>query len=73
MFVTGQTWHEVDAVPDEYLPGWHCEHTDEPLMSLYVPATHALHCCPSGPVYPLLQVQFRMIPLPSPEFGDDVH
>ena len=39
----------------------------EPFTSLYVPATHATHAEPSGPVYPTLQVQLVMMLLPGPE------
>ena len=50
-----------------YLPCTHSEHGAEPLTSLYVPAVHAAHAAPSGPVYPLLQVQLVSSPLPKPE------
>ena len=48
---------EIWAVSAEYLPLEHSEHGAEPFTSLYVPAMHAAHAVPSGPVYPLLQVQ----------------
>jgi hypothetical protein len=35
-----------------------------PVTSLYVPPTHATQAPPSGPVYPVLQVQFRSSALP---------
>ena len=67
----GQLVHvtfEISASSVEYFPREHSKHTDEPLTSLYVPATHALHSCPSGPVYPLLQVQLMRMLLPAPEY-----
>ena len=39
----------------------------EPLTSLKPPASHASHSAPSGPVYPLLQVQLVSCLLPTPE------
>ena len=51
-----------------YLPSPQSEHGAEPFTSLYVPAMHAAHCIPSGPVYPLLQVQLVSIELPSGEY-----
>ena len=35
----------------------HPLHGTEPELSLYVPARHNSHVCPSGPVAPALQVQ----------------
>ena len=32
-------------------------HVPEPVVSLYVPVTHAVHGPPFGPSYPALQVQ----------------
>ena len=65
-------WLHVDSsispVPAEYVPSEHCEHDDDPFTSLYVPAIHAAHATPSGPVYPLLQVQLVSSPLPSGEY-----
>ena len=64
-------WLHVDSsispVPVEYFPSEHCAHADDPFTSLYVPAIHAIHATPSGPVYPLLQVQLVSIELPSGE------
>ena len=60
----------------EYLPSVHREHGAEPFTSLYVPAVHAAHCIPSGPVYPLLQVQLVCIELPPSEYvcvGHSLH
>jgi len=54
--------------PVENLPCKHSEHALEPLTSLYVPATHATHANPSGPVYPMLHVQLVMSLLPLPEY-----
>ena len=49
----GQSLHvesEIWAVAVEYLPSPHREHGAEPFTSLYLPAMHATHCIPSGPV-----------------------
>ena len=51
----GQLLHvatDISPISIEYVPFEHNKHTDEPLTVLYVPATHALHSCPFGPVYP---------------------
>jgi len=32
------------------LPAAHCVHASDPLLALNVPATHATHVPPSGPV-----------------------
>ena len=75
----GQSLHvdsEIWAVSAEYVPLEHSEHGAEPFTSLYVPATQAAHCIPSGPVYPLLQVQLVSIELPSGEYvcvGHSLH
>ena len=75
----GQSLHvdsEISPVSVEYLPCEHSEHGAEPFTSLYVPAMHAAHCIPSGPVYPLLQVQLVSIELPSGEYvyaGHSLH
>jgi len=62
-------WLHVDSsispVSVEYLPWEHSEHDDDPFTSLYVPAIHAAHAAPSGPVYPLLQMQSDTAPLPT--------
>ena len=47
-----------------YFPAGHSAHGAKPFTSLYVPAMHAAHALPSGPVYPLLQVQLVSIELP---------
>ena len=64
-------WMHVDSsilpVSVEYLPCEHREQGAEPFTSLYVPAMHAVHFMPSGPVYPRLQVQFDLTTLPLPE------
>ena len=65
-------WLHVDSsispVPVEYFPSEHCAHDDDPFTSLYVPAIHAAHAVPSGPVYPLLHVQLVSCLLPIPEY-----
>ena len=66
----GQSLHEdseIWAVSAEYLPSEQGEHGAEPLTSLYVPAMHPAHAVPSGPVYPLLQVQLVSCLLPTRE------
>jgi len=62
-----QAAFDVSPVPDEYLPPWHKVQGDDPITSLYDPATHAGHAPPSGPVCPILQVQSEMVELPTPE------
>ena len=67
---TGQSLHvdsELSPMSVEYLPSEHSEHGAEPFTSLYAPAMHAAHAAPSGPVYPLLQVQLVSIELPPSE------
>ena len=59
---------KISPVCAEYLPSVHSEHGAEPLRSLYVPTMHAAHAAPSGPVYPLLQVQLVSIELPPCEY-----
>ena len=59
-----------------YLPCEHSEHGAEPFTSLYVPAMHAAHAAPSGPTYPLLQIQLVCCLLPIPEYvcaGQSMH
>ena len=67
----GQSMHvdsEISAMAVLYWPCEHSEHGAEPFTSLYVPAIHAAHVTPSGPVYPLLQVQLVSSSLPAPEY-----
>jgi hypothetical protein len=67
----GQSLHEdseIWAVSAEYLPSEQGEHGAEPFTSLYFPAMHPAHAVPSGPVYPLLQVQLVSCLLPIPEY-----
>jgi hypothetical protein len=48
----------------------------EPFVSLKPPASHAVHTTPSGPVYPLLHIQFNRMLLPTPEYvcaGQSLH
>eukprot|EP00961_Rhodomonas_salina_P218340 2950370-Rhodomonas_salina.1 len=42
-------------------------HSVEPLITLKLPASHAAHCPPSGPVYPALHRQSVTTPLPVSE------
>ena len=47
------------------------EFKKHPVDALYLPATHAMQTLPSGPVHPLLQVQFVKAALPAGEFESD--
>jgi hypothetical protein len=67
----GQLLHAdamIAAVAVLYLPREHSVHEAEPFTSLYVPGIHAAHATPSGPVYPLLQLQLVSSPLPALEY-----
>ena len=46
-------------------------HKADPADALYLPATHAAHGPPSGPVDPALQMQFVRTELPSGELEFD--
>jgi hypothetical protein len=59
---------EIAPVSVEYLPAEHREHGVDPFELLYVPAIHAAHSMPSGPVYPSLHVQLVRSMLPAPEY-----
>ena len=52
-----QTISVVAPVADEYFPVPQSVHAAVPVTVLYLPATHPLHGPPSGPVYPMLQIQ----------------
>ena len=67
--VTGSTHVDADvaAVALLYFPAGHSWHAADPFTSLKLPASHASHSAPSGPVYPLLQVQLTCAMLPTPE------
>jgi len=45
-----QTDSLMAAEAVEYLPIWHCAQSYGPTVGLYVPAPHATHAPPSGPV-----------------------
>ena len=50
---TGQTTHvsaEVAARAVEYVATPHASQDAGPVLTLYLPATHATHCVPSAPV-----------------------
>ena len=49
---------EIPAVAVLYLPREHSVQAVDPFTSLYDPVMHAVQVAPSGPVYPLLHVQF---------------
>ena len=68
--VTGSTHVDADvaAVALLYFPAGHSWHAADPFTSLKLPASHASHSAPSGPLYPLLQVQLVSSPLPSGEY-----
>ena len=55
------------AVVALYFPPGHSVHGAVPLTSLCVPAPHATHAPPSGPVYPASQVQCERLLLPAPD------
>jgi hypothetical protein len=64
------------AVAVLYLPCEHSVQAAEPFVSLKLPAIHAAHSAPSGPMYPLLHVQFNRMLLPAPEYvcaGQSLH
>ena len=41
----------------------HAVHAAGPVASLYLPASHAVHVPPLGPVYPALHAQFPLVSL----------
>ena len=63
----------------ELLPGGesdpvgHVTHPPSPLPSLYLPAAHASHAPPSGPVKPAMHLHSVTLALPSPETEFDGH
>jgi hypothetical protein len=76
---TPQSTHDpamVAPTTAEYFPREQREHGVDPFTSLYVPASHAVHFVPSGPVYPWLHLQLVGSPLPAPEYvwdGQSTH
>ena len=48
---------EPAPISVEYFPFAHNEQEFEPMTSLYLPAEHAVHSRPFGPVYPISQEQ----------------
>jgi hypothetical protein len=58
---------EITEAPTavEYIPAQQVEQVALPVNDLYVPATHAAHEPPSGPVDPALQVQLVKAELPA--------
>ena len=63
----GQAMHvEFAEAPTaaEYVPAPQSVQTADPVDVLYLPATHAVHGPPFGPVDPVLQVQFVKAALP---------
>jgi hypothetical protein len=63
--------HRTAPVAAEYVPAPQSVHTDDPVVPLYFPATHAVHGPPSGPIDPALQVQFVKAALPVGELEFD--
>ncbi len=66
----GQALHvELAEAPSgvEYFPASQSMHASDPVEALYLPATHAVHVPPSGPVDPALQVQLVEAELPTGE------
>ena len=66
-----QTSAVVPAIDVETLPARHCVHAAVPVLALNLPASQGLHGPPSGPVWPLLQVQLdsAMLANADPEFA----
>ena len=50
----------------EYLPSPHDKQSEEPVIDLNLPGTHASHQVPSAPVYPALHVQSPAASWPPP-------
>ena len=48
---------DPDPLPGPTVFEAHCKHAAEPATALYMPATHAVHGPPSGPVAPVLHRQ----------------
>ena len=70
----GQAMHaEFVEAPTavEYVPAPQSVQTADPVDVLYLPATHAAHGPPFGPVDPALQVQFVKAELPAGELEFD--
>lgn len=68
--LVGQFSHvnsDVAAVAVLYFPGEHSIQAADPLTSLKLPAAHASHSPPSGPLKPLLQMQLVINALPFDE------
>jgi len=51
---------EVAPTAIEYVPAGQPVHETLPLSLLNLPAAHAVHAPPSGPVYPMLHLQFEI-------------
>ena len=63
----GQLLHTEEPIAAEYLPAMQSVHASLPRAVLYFPATHAKHVPPSGPVYPVLQIQAVTVVCPIAE------
>ena len=66
---------EINVDPDDAacLPLSQTEHSELPTLSLYLPATHAVHVPPLGPEKPALQMQSVCLLLASGELEFDRH
>jgi hypothetical protein len=51
-----QALDTVQALHEAPVFGGHAVHGADPVVVLYVPAAHAVHAMPFGPVKPILQV-----------------
>jgi hypothetical protein len=53
----------MTAIDPEFEFSGHEEHGSLPSSSLYFPTSHCTQDCPSGPVCPVLHLQFKMLEL----------
>jgi hypothetical protein len=63
----GQAMHAEAPTAVEYVPSPQAVQLADPVDVLYLPATHAAHGPPFGPIAPALQVQLVKAPLPAGE------
>eukprot|EP00961_Rhodomonas_salina_P132225 1779353-Rhodomonas_salina.1 len=63
---SAQAWHAVAAGTPENVDAEHLEQLAEPEESLNVPGLHGSQTPPSGPLYPGLHRQLKLL-LPTPE------
>eukprot|EP00961_Rhodomonas_salina_P167012 2250532-Rhodomonas_salina.1 len=67
LLLLGHVKHADPAVTFRYVPASQGSHGAEPLPGLYSPGEHSKHFVPSGPVYPMLQMQSVISSLPKGE------